>query len=29
MQSQLQIGKDVLFQAVADEAVLLNINDNY
>ena len=29
MQSQLQIGKDVLFQAVADEAVLLNINDNH
>ena len=28
MQSQLQIAKDVLFQAVADEAVLLNINDN-
>ena len=29
MQSQLQIAKDVLFQAVADEAVLLNIDDNH
>jgi hypothetical protein len=29
MQIQLQIAKDVLFQTVADEAVLLNINDNH
>lgn len=29
MQTQLQIAKDVLFQTIADEAVLLNINDNH
>lgn len=29
MHSQLQIAKDVLFQTVADEAVLLNLADNH
>ena len=29
MHSQLQIADGVLFQTVADEAVLLNINDNH
>lgn len=29
MPEQLQIADDVLFQAVADEAVLLNIADNH
>jgi hypothetical protein len=29
MQTNLQIANDVLFQTIADEAVLLNINDNH
>ena len=29
MHAQFQIAKDVLFQFVAGEAVLLNVNDNH